>query len=153
MWYFKKKDILERLGKDGKDVRYLERAIARWEVIEEWGRWCIVNEDEDGEVSHLRDRIRELEEQLKEKKSEWNEWEQLNANNFEDTAEILRLKGELDEALVNMEYYKENYDNLLEDRRRRLEKWFKRFKAHPDKVKTVQFNDWIRWVLSEDDYI
>lgn len=77
MWYFKKKDILERLGKDGKDVRYLERAIARWEVIEEWGRWCIVNEDEDGEVSHLRDRIRELEAEVKElKKSEWNhiEW-------------------------------------------------------------------------------
>lgn len=147
MWYFKKKDILERLGKDWKDVRYLERAIARWEVIEEWGRWSIANEE--WEDSYLRDRIRELEAEVEElKKSEW-----LNSLNFEQTADILKLKEELDEALVNVEFYKENYDNLLEDRRKRLEKGFKWFNAHPDKVKTVQFDNWVRWVLSEDDYI
>ena len=33
MWYRTKKEILEHLGKDGKDVRYLDRAVASGEII------------------------------------------------------------------------------------------------------------------------
>lgn len=33
MWYRIKKEILEHLGKDGKDVRYLDRAVASGEII------------------------------------------------------------------------------------------------------------------------
>lgn len=147
MWYYKKKDILERLGKDGKDVRYLERAVARWEVIEEQGRWSIA--DDDNEVWVLLERIKELEAEVKElKKSEW-----LNSLNFEQTADILKLKEELEEALANADYYREAYDELLEDRRNRLEKGFKWIKANPNKVKFVKFEDWYKWVLSEDDYL
>ena len=32
--YNKKSAILERLGKDKKDIRYLERAVERGEVLE-----------------------------------------------------------------------------------------------------------------------
>ena len=33
MWHRTKKEILEHLGKDGKDVRYLDRAVASGEII------------------------------------------------------------------------------------------------------------------------
>jgi hypothetical protein len=33
MRYRTKKEILEHLGKDGKDVRYLDRAVANGEII------------------------------------------------------------------------------------------------------------------------
>jgi hypothetical protein len=33
MWYLDKKGILEHCGKDGKDVRWLDRAMKRGEVI------------------------------------------------------------------------------------------------------------------------
>ena len=33
MWYRTKKEMLEHLGKDGKDVRYLDRAVASGEII------------------------------------------------------------------------------------------------------------------------
>ena len=83
--------------------------------------------------------IRKLKEQIKEKS--------------DSNPEIAKLKGELEEARANIEYYRESYDELLEDRRNRLEKGFKWCKANPNKVKFVKFEEWLKWVLSEDDYI
>lgn len=42
--YNKKSDILRDLGKDAKDIRYLERAIERGEVVSYW--WYFIKKDE-----------------------------------------------------------------------------------------------------------
>lgn len=110
----------------------MSRLIDKGVVIEKNGRYAYRC---DLEIA----RIRKLEAQIKEKS--------------DSNPEIAKLKGELDEARANIEYYRESYDELLEDRRNRLEKGFKWCKANPNKVKFVKFEEWYKWVMSEDDYI
>ena len=43
--YYKKSEILREMWKDTKDVRLLARMIARWEIIEEWGKWRFADDD------------------------------------------------------------------------------------------------------------
>lgn len=45
-WYFKKSEILREMWKNPKDIRLLDRMIARGEIIEEWGKWRFTNEVE-----------------------------------------------------------------------------------------------------------
>ena len=57
MRYRTKKEILEHLGKDGKDVRYLDRAVASGEIIVR-DRMYIVSKEYIGE---LEKRLNEME--------------------------------------------------------------------------------------------
>lgn len=84
--YYKKSEILREMWKNPKDIRLLARMIARWEIIEEWGKWRFTNDHETDSwqkvdididsivdkklsllVQEYKDRIRELEEELKKK--------------------------------------------------------------------------------------
>lgn len=84
--YFKKSEILREMWKNPKDIRLLDRMIARGEIIEEWGKWRFTNEAESESwqkvdididsivdkklsllVQEYKDRINELEEELKKK--------------------------------------------------------------------------------------
>lgn len=84
--YFKKSEILREMWKNPKDIRLLDRMIARGEIIEEWGKWRFTNEVESESwqkvdididaivdkklsllVQEYKDRIKELEEELKKK--------------------------------------------------------------------------------------
>ena len=72
MWYFTKKEILEHFGKDGKNVRWLDRAIKKWLVIEKDGRYASRNDIEIRAIEKYKSRIKELEE-----KAEWWDLEKL----------------------------------------------------------------------------
>ena len=90
MWYLDKKGILEHCGKDGKDVRWLDRAMKRGEVIH----------DVDMGYITVVDYIWELEEEIKRLKSEPKQVVE------SDSWEIEKIKEELEEAKVNCDYYK-----------------------------------------------
>lgn len=72
MWYFTKKEILEHFGKDGKNVRWLDRAIKKWLVIEKDGGYASRNDIEIRAIEKYKSRIKELE-----KKAEWWDLEKL----------------------------------------------------------------------------
>lgn len=96
MAYRTKKEVLEALGKNEKDVRYLDRAIARWEVVVEWWGYIIMKEY----ISNLQRKVRDLEKELqKEKeKSEWM-WSIVQAKSVldeEDRKEYLEMIKELE---------------------------------------------------------
>lgn len=87
--YNKKSELLEDLGKDRKDTRYLDRAMERWEII--MIDWYYIPKDAlVGKVVEL------LVWENSELKKEINKV----SENFSDNSE------ELNEARVNMEYYK-----------------------------------------------
>lgn len=72
--YRTKKEVLEALGKNGKDVRYLDRALANGRVIMMWWgyylqkeyiEWCWEREEESKkEIESLKNKIDELEYEL-----------------------------------------------------------------------------------------
>ena len=91
--YNKKSELLEDLGKDRKDTRYLDRAMERWEIIMIDG-YYIPKDALVGKVveilvwenSELKKEIEKVSEQV--------------SKNFSDNSE------ELEEAKINAEYYK-----------------------------------------------
>lgn len=83
--YNKKSDILRDLGKDAKDIRYLERAIERGDVVS-YGGYFIKKDEFVGEAMRLL----------------YNDNQILRARveNFSEKQEKLK------EAQANVEYYK-----------------------------------------------
>ena len=81
----KKSDILRDLGKDAKDIRYLERAIERGEVVS-YGGYFIKKDEFVGEAMRLLYNDNQI---LKER-----------VENFSEKQEKLK------EAEANVEYYK-----------------------------------------------
>lgn len=83
--YNKKSDILRDLGKDAKDIRYLERAIERGEIVS-YGGYFIKKDEFVGEAMRLL----------------YNDNQILRARveNFSEKQEKLK------EAQANVEYYK-----------------------------------------------
>ena len=83
--YNKKSDILRDLGKDAKDIRYLERAIERGDVVS-YGGYFIKKDEFVGEAMRLL----------------YNDNQILRARveNFSEKQE------KLEEAQANVEYYK-----------------------------------------------
>ena len=61
MWYYKKKEILEHFGKNGKDVRWLDRAIKRGQVIYKDGMYISRYDYDLQRMVKMRNRIKELE--------------------------------------------------------------------------------------------
>lgn len=83
--YNKKSDILVDLGKDKKDIRYLERAVERGEVLECWGYYIIKDELVWYTINILLRDNKELKDKVE---------------SFSGISE------ELEEAKTNEEYYK-----------------------------------------------
>lgn len=94
--YNKKSEILRDLGKDAKDIRYLERAVERGEVVEISGYYIIKDELVGYTINILLRDNKELKEKVE---------------SFSDISE------KLEEAEANVEYYKqdaeENRDRLV----------------------------------------
>lgn len=84
--YNKKSDILVALGKDKKDIRYLERAIERGEIVSYWG-YFIKKDEFVGEAMRLLYNDNQI---LKER-----------VENFSEARE------KIDELETNVEYYKQ----------------------------------------------
>ena len=91
--YNKKSDILESLGKDKKDTKYLDRAIERGEVLNEWG-YYIKKDDLLAEAMNI---LIVENNQLREK-----------VESFSDISE------KLEEAEANAEYYAKENEELLD---------------------------------------
>ena len=87
--YNKKSELLEDLGKDRKDTRYLDRAMERWEIVMIDG-YYIPKDALVGKVVEL----------LVWENSELKKEIEKVSENFSDNSE------ELEEAKVNVEYYK-----------------------------------------------
>lgn len=83
--YNKKSEILRDLGKDAKDIRYLERAIERGEIVS-YGGYFIKKDEFVGEAMRLLYNDNQI---LKER-----------VENFSEKQEKLK------EAEANVEYYK-----------------------------------------------
>lgn len=84
--YNKKSDILVDLGKDKKDIRYLERAIERGEIVS-YGGYFIKKDEFIGEAMRLLYNDNQI---LKER-----------VENFSEARE------KIDELETNVEYYKQ----------------------------------------------
>ena len=84
--YNKKSEILRDLGKDAKDIRYLERAIERGEIVS-YGGYFIKKDEFVGEAMRLLYNDNQI---LKER-----------VENFSEKSEKLK------EAEANVEYYKQ----------------------------------------------
>jgi predicted deacetylase len=85
--YNKKSEILRDLGKDAKDIRYLERAVERGEVVEISGYYIIKDELVGYTINILLRDNKELKEKVE---------------SFSDISE------KLEEAKANEEYYKQD---------------------------------------------
>lgn len=85
--YNKKSDILADLGKDKKDIRYLERAVERGEVVEIGGYYIIKDELVWYTINILLRDNKELKDKVE---------------SFSD------ISKELEEAKANEEYYKQD---------------------------------------------
>ena len=98
MWYFKKKDILEHFGKDGKDVRRLDRAIKRWQVIHTNGMYISRRDYDLQRLVKLKGEVKELKE-----KAEWG-----------DETLVRGLKEDLEYQISENEKQKADYEKELE---------------------------------------
>lgn len=83
--YNKKSEILRDLGKDAKDIRYLERAVERGEVVEIGGYYIVKDELVWYTINILLRDNKELKDKVE---------------SFSDISE------KLEEAKANEEYYK-----------------------------------------------
>ena len=124
MWFLEKREILEYCGKNGKDVRWLDRAMRKWIVIH----------DEDRGYITTVDYIDELHEGLKElNKSEPKE--ELNR--------VSSLEEELYEAKAQWKYYQNLYNEEKEDKQNRIRKCFRRIKNIKPSADWEEFRDWV----------
>lgn len=98
MWYFKKKDILEHFGKNEKDVRWLDRAIKRWQVIHVNGMYASRHDYDIERMVKMKNEIKELKE-----KSEW--W---------DASVVRQLREDLAYQIEENERQKEEYEKEIE---------------------------------------
>lgn len=102
MWYSKKKEILEHLGLNGKNVRALDRLIRKWIVIEKNGSYIYKY---DSQVMA----IKKLKEQLKEKKSEQEE-----RLPWEDDKELMEAKAQWEYWEAKCRWYGRKMNLMVE---------------------------------------
>ena len=87
-------ELLEHLGKNPNDRRLVQRMVLRWEVVRENGVYVLVDKDE--EIKNLRERLfflenecsknttNDLEKELSEAKAQWEYYEKLYNEVYED---------------------------------------------------------------------
>lgn len=123
MWYKTKKEILERMGRNEKSVRSLDRAIKRGEVIEQGWMWGYKLDLLVEVIDKQKKEIEEL------KKSEFT-W------------------GDLEEAQANAKYWEDLYNRECEEGDKRI---FKAFQWIKQKVKWVEWEEFHDRVMSNDE--
>lgn len=75
MRYDTKKEILEAYGKSWKNVRWLDKAIQRWFIIERNGQYAFRRDVEQVDISWLKEENERLRREIGELKKNW--WEDL----------------------------------------------------------------------------
>lgn len=102
MWYYRKKDILKRIGKDEKYIRALDRAIRKGRVIREENNWVVrwaTREDyEMDSIVELNDKVKQMEKLLVHYKEEVENKGDVDYYIKENE----RLQNELDDAKGRM---------------------------------------------------
>ena len=129
MWYFTKKEILEHFGKDGKNVRRLDRAIKRWQVVHVNGMYASRHDYDLDRMIKMKTEIKELKE-----KAEW--W---------DASIIKQLKEDLDYQIKENEKLINNYNALFKRMVSRCYSQMESNKALPVWV----FNEMTLWMRME----
>lgn len=105
MWFRTKKEVLEYLGKDCKDVRYVNRKVAKGEIKEVDGWYELVDIQWD--------RLRELEEENKNLKARVKELEEVCKDSlFWDNPAWWDTANELEELKINYEYLHKKFQRL-----------------------------------------
>ena len=132
MWYWTKREVLEALGKNGRDNKLVDRMIARWEIAKvDWG-YEIVERGTSCEVKELKEeneklkaRVKELEEVCK---------DSLFGDNKDD---------DLNTATVQRHYYEDLYNEEVKDKQNRIRKAFRWIKMIKPTANWEEFKDWI----------
>lgn len=139
MQFTTQREVLEYLGKNPDDRKLIQRMRQRWELYKEDGVYILITNKQSliDENRELKLRVQELE------KSEW-----LNALNFEQTAEIIKLKDELNEAKIQWEYWERMYDEEVADKQNRIRKCFLWIKQ---KVRWADWEEFRDWVMSDEE--
>lgn len=143
MQFTTKKELLEYLGKNPEDRKLVDRMILRWEVFRgDWMYVLVTNKQSlIDEVRDLKMKLREFE-NLK-PLTDWQKDYLVKV-----VGENKRLTNELKDEKINSEYAQRKYEELLADRRFRLEKAFQWIKAH---VKWVSWDEFYEWVMSDEE--
>lgn len=133
MWYFKKKDILEHFGKDGKNVRWLDRAIKKWIVIHTNGMYISRHDYDLQRMIKMKTEIKELKE-----KAEW--WD----------ADLVRwLKSDLAFQIEENERQKKEFEDEIEWIIERCFNHMAEHKCLPMPTKK-EFTYWAKWISTKD---
>ena len=121
MWYTKKKEILEHLWKNGRDVKGLDRLIRKWIVIEKNGRYMYRRDAEYVYIKKLEARLKEKE------KSEWD-----------------GLQSDLDYQIAENERLVREHEREIKEITQRCFDYMSRRGCLPvDNM--AQFRYWIKW--------
>lgn len=93
MWYTTKKAILEHLGKNGRDIKQLDRLIKKWIVISREWRYAYRC---DLEIAHIR--------KLKAEKESWGN---------QSFGDVSQLKSDLDFQIAENDRIKSEYEEEI----------------------------------------
>ena len=128
MWYFTRKAILEHYGKNGKNVRRLDRAIKRWAVVHANGMYAPRYDYDLQRMIKMKKEIKELKD-----KADWGD------------ANLVRgLKDDLDFQIAENDKLKKEYEEKIEDITKRCWEYMNKRRVPPvDNM--AQFKYWIKW--------
>jgi len=142
MQFATQREVLEYLGKNPDDRNLIQRLRKKGELYkEDWMYHLITNKQS------LIEENRELKlEIMNMKKVSLSELERKELSKL--IVENNRLNKELKEEKINSEYAQRSYEELLADRRFRLEKAFQWIKVH---VKWANWDEFYEWVMSDEE--
>ena len=119
MWYNSKKEILEHLGKNGRNTKYVDRMVEKWVIIEVGWQYAMRGSKEREEwMEFKRNEILKKEQEFKDKEGWYHVMYDRFKNRIKELEEenrVLKEKLDADEDKVNLEYYKKEYERMKED--------------------------------------
>jgi len=143
MQFATQREVLEYLGKNPDDRNLIQRLRKKGELYkEDWMYHLITNKQSLIEENReLKLRVQELERASHMDEFERKEMVKLMKENME-------FKKRQKEEEINSEYEQRKYEELLADRRFRLEKAFQWIKVH---VKWANWDEFYEWVMSDEE--
>lgn len=143
MQFETQRQVLEYLGKNPNDRALIQRMRQRWELYKEDWMYVLITNKQSlvDEVRDLKMKLREFE-NLK-PLTDWQKDYLVKV-----VGENKRLANELKDEKINSEYAQRKYEEVLADRRFRLEKAFQWIKAH---VKWASWDEFYDWVMSDEE--
>lgn len=73
-WFNTQKELLEFMWKNGEDRGFIQRMLARQEIMKENGRYCFTS---DYDRYYFEERIKELEDKLENVEKEMNKYKKM----------------------------------------------------------------------------